>query len=167
MSNNSARNTRSVSSVSRNDIKDKSLAFKYCGVALPFVTVYDQLGFILSATGTLPPNQSQTPSADYYLPLLSLYAKWCYWLAIQCLEAGQQMQHITYFARASNDHDFCVLLGSSIGSKSDDLRKGVLNLRIAQMDAHGITRPTADLKETHGNYGVCAETMLYIFYANQ
>lgn len=156
------RDTQGVGSVSQADIDNPNLTFWYSGHQLHLPTVYDQLGFILSATGTLPAGLTATPNGDYYLPVLSLYAKWCNWLAVQCMEPGQQMQHISYFPGANNKS--YILLGSSIGSKNDGLRRAVLNNRIAHMTALKLKRPQTDVNAPTSNYGVCAETILYIYY---
>lgn len=54
----------------------------FCGVKLMAQTSFDLLGWVLSVTAE--PSRTAT-ELDYYLPLLSMYAKWCATVAFSCL----------------------------------------------------------------------------------
>jgi hypothetical protein len=89
-------------------------------VTLPLNTVYDYLGWIMSISWRKYGQRIGSNNRNYYLPLLSLYAKWCRLLG-QRTRDKNSMVHIAWFTNRAGSADTAdtpitpILLGSTIG----------------------------------------------------
>jgi hypothetical protein len=93
-------------------------------VGLPLNTVYDYLGWIMSISWRKYGQRIGSNNRNYYLPLLSLYAKWCRLLGKKTRDKNS-MVHIAWFTNRAGSADTPdtpdtpitpILLGSTIGS---------------------------------------------------
>ena len=163
------------------------IGIEFEGVPLPDNTVFDVLGWLLSVCSEPPTNATDR---TYYLPLLSLFGRWCRLLGREV--NTPPMVHIAWFKGKSGK--MLVLLGSTIGSIDVPLRQSAVErerqseliaLHFKPRDEEGqlvkadkyICRageivnelfklnPQENAEEwvKNGNgYGICAETFFYI-----
>lgn len=97
------------------------LDIMFYNVRLPLNTVYDYLGWIMSISWRKYGQRIESNNRNYYLPLLSLYAKWCRLLGEKTRDMNS-MVHIAWFTNRAGSVDTAdtpitpILLGSTIGS---------------------------------------------------
>lgn len=103
---------------------DGDLDIMFDNVRLPLNTVYDYLGWIMSISWRKYGQRIGSNNRNYYLPLLSLYAKWCRLLGKRTRDKNS-MVHIAWFTNRAGSADTAdtpitpitpILLGSTIGS---------------------------------------------------
>ena len=161
------------------------------GVRVPAATVYDFVGWILSATAK-PVGKIAPSSRNYYLPLLAMYARWCQLLSPAPKKNIPGMVSIAWITGKS-PRRVDVIMGSTIGNiptdignhdpiSVDPLNIGTTQLNLINSRALNISRarvkyltdaglipasksqlPDKDGDEGTKGFGKCAETFFWIY----
>lgn len=157
-------------------------AYGFEGVLLPINTIYDLLGYIMSVTFKNCPATSTSTARNYYMPLLSLYAKWCRILSPTNDDLKKnKMVHITWFK--DTEQPYRILLGSTVGqtdlgaagiatdnaADSRDLakQKVIKNDRRNFLTEAGFDAPLSNSKKILTNFGSCAETFFFVYQGRE
>lgn len=125
-----------------------SIGLAFQGANLPINTMFDALGWLLSVT-SVPP-QTESLDRTYYLPLVSLFARWCRVL-MGDVKLAPPMVHVAWFRDAQGRT--AVLLGSTIGKVPAPLKiVNVIRERQRELERLGLVaaRP-GQVAQTKGN----------------
>jgi hypothetical protein len=123
--------------------------FWFNDVRLPFYTMADLLGWVISIAGRAPKEATET---NFYLPLLSLYASWITKLSPSKRQAPRTVQ-ITYLCSVM--HHLNLALGASIGGGG--LREQVQPKRYTLLEeVEGVRLAGVDYSIPQ-KFGHCAE----------
>jgi len=156
----------------------------FLGIPVAALTIYDLLGWLLSVTTSPPPSLSgaQPLELGYYLPLLSMYAKWVLVFSEECnsdrevssgtpakqdIAAQPGMVSIAYFdlskagGASGPDKGTCVMLGSTIGNPIARPTTIMTNRQQEMSELYVPDHPQPSLQPTA--FGKCAETAFWIF----
>lgn len=158
------------------DVPDgRELTLRIEGVSLPVNTLFDILGWVMSILGLALPNATST-SRNYYMPLLSLYSRWC---RVISQSRANEMVHIAWYTNSPR-----IVFGSTIGTPRTDIIPApdvqqrlmakttmITRERQRDLDESGLQAANAN-QYVHadgtagvGGYGLCAETCFWIYHS--